>query len=100
MLISGNGLGSCLLYRKSFNSTCRLSRQHGSPAIARTFVNISSHGLTFGLGYPYRYLAHSATLILLAAALELVQTWIPGRHARLNDLAAGVLGLCIGTGLA
>ena len=57
-------------------------------------------GLTFGLGYPYRYLAHSAALILLAAALELVQTWIPGRHARLSDLAAGVLGLCIGTGLA
>lgn len=57
-------------------------------------------GLAFGLGYPYRYLAQSIALILFAAAVELVQVWIPGRHARLSDLAAGVLGLCVGTSIA
>ena len=55
-------------------------------------------GLAFGLGYPDRYPLQ--TIAFFAASLELVQVWVPGRHARLSDFAAGVVGLSLGTGLA
>ena len=57
-------------------------------------------GVAFGLGYPERYPLQSIALVLFAAAVELVQVWVPGRHARLSDFAAGVVGLGLGTGLA
>jgi len=57
-------------------------------------------GLLFGLGYPYRYLVQRVGLILFAATVELVQVWVPGRHARFSDLVASVLGLLVGLGLA
>src|SRR6478752_4727738 len=53
-------------------------------------------GLAFGVGYPYRYPVQSVALVLFAAAVELLQVWIPGRHARLSDFVAGVLGLGVG----
>jgi VanZ family protein len=57
-------------------------------------------GLAFGLGYPDRYPLQSIALVLFAAAVELMQVWAPGRHARASDFAAAVLGLGLGTGLA
>ena len=42
----------------------------------------------------------SIALVLFAAAVELMQVWVPGRHPRLSDFAAGVLGLGLGIGLA
>ena len=57
-------------------------------------------GVAFGLGYPERYPLQSIALVLFAAAVELVQVWVPGRHPRLSDFAAGVVGLGLGTGLA
>jgi VanZ family protein len=57
-------------------------------------------GVVFGLGYPFRYAAHSAALIVFAAAIELAQLWSPGRHARVSDFVVNALGLCVGMGLA
>ena len=57
-------------------------------------------GLAFGVGYPDRYPMQSIALVLFAAAVELMQVWVPGRHPRLSDFAAGVLGLGLGIGLA
>ena len=57
-------------------------------------------GFAFGLGYPDRYSMQSIALVLFAAAVELVQVWVPGRHPRLSDFAAAVLGLGLGIGLA
>jgi VanZ family protein len=53
-------------------------------------------GLAFAHGYPYRYSVQSVALLVFAGAVELVQKWIPGRHARLSDFIAGVLGLGLG----
>jgi VanZ family protein len=56
-------------------------------------------GMAFGLGYPHRSRALAFALPLFCFAIEVVQLWIPGRHARLTDLlinaAAAVLGLWI-----
>ena len=57
-------------------------------------------GVAFGFGYPDRYPMQSIALVLFAADVELMQVWVPGRHARLSDFAAAVLGLGLGTGLA
>jgi VanZ family protein len=57
-------------------------------------------GLAFCLGYPYRYMAQGVVLVLFAAAVELAQVWIPGRHARLRDFLAALLGIGVGVGLA
>ena len=57
-------------------------------------------GLAFGVGYPDRYPMQSIALVLFAAAVELMQVWAPGRHPRLSDFAAAVLGLGLGIGLA
>ena len=54
----------------------------------------------FGVGYPDRYPMQSIALVLFAAAVEVMQVWAPGRHPRLSDFAAAVLGLGLGTGLA
>ena len=57
-------------------------------------------GVAFGVGYPDHYPMQSIALVLFAAAVELMQVWVPGRHPRLSDFAAAVLGLGLGTGLA
>jgi VanZ family protein len=57
-------------------------------------------GASFGLGYPDRYPMQSIALVLFAAAVELMQVWAPGRHPRLSDFAAAILGLGLGIGLA
>ena len=71
--------------------------------LARPLEHLSIFLLTavaFGLGYPEPYPLQSIALVLFAAAVELVQVWVPGRHARLSDFAAGIVGLGLGTGLA
>jgi VanZ family protein len=57
-------------------------------------------GLAFGLGYP-RY---RAVLALLAVAgiglMEVLQQWVPARHANVRDFAVNGLGACAGIAVA
>jgi VanZ family protein len=53
-------------------------------------------GLAFVFGYPGHYLFQCVTLSLFAAAIELLQMWVPGRHARLSDFIAGFAGVILG----
>ena len=74
-----------------------------STNLPRPFEHLSIFlltGLAFGLGYPDRYPMQSIALVLFAAAVELMQVWVPGRHPRLSDFAAGVLGVGLGIGFA
>jgi VanZ family protein len=64
--------------------------QDGEHAFA--FVLI---GLAFGLAYPRQRLLASAIAMAAIGAIEILQLWTPGRHARLEDFlvdaaAAGV----------
>jgi VanZ family protein len=56
-------------------------------------------GLAFGLAYPGRHPGPIVPLLLFTAAVELLQLWIPGRHARLSDFVVNLLGLGAGFGL-
>ena len=57
-------------------------------------------GLALGLGYPGRTARHMAMLAIFAAAIELAQFFVPGRHPRLIDFVLDALGACAGVALA
>ncbi len=57
-------------------------------------------GLAFGFGYQRRHLIQAVLLVLFAAAVEVVQLAIPGRHSRLSDFVVDALSVSIGVGVA
>ncbi|RTE93594.1 VanZ family protein [Bradyrhizobium sp. LVM 105] len=69
--------------------------QDGEHALAFMLV-----GLAFGFAYPRRRLLIAAAAVVLIGALELMQFWAPGRHARLEDFLVDALTACIGFALA
>jgi VanZ family protein len=65
--------------------------QDGEHALA--FVLI---GLAFGLAYPRNRLFTVAVSVVLTGVLELLQLWMPGRHARLEDFVVDAVAACAG----
>ena len=65
--------------------------QDGEHAFA--FVLI---GLAFGLAYPRQRLLASAIAMAAIGALEIMQLWAPGRHARLEDFVVDAAAACAG----
>jgi VanZ family protein len=65
--------------------------QDGEHAFA--FVLI---GLAFGLAYPRQRLLAAVIAIAATAALEVLQLWAPGRHARLEDFLVDAAATCAG----
>lgn len=53
-------------------------------------------GFAFALAYPHRNVLLPTLLVSFAAAVELAQLFVPGRHARLSDFVVDALGVCIG----
>jgi len=65
------------------------------------------HGLAFalvGLAFGLAYARHRIALALLAVAaigaMEVLQQWVPGRHASLRDFTVNALGACAGIAAA
>jgi VanZ family protein len=69
--------------------------QDGEHALAFVLV-----GLAFGLAYPRQRLLTTGVSILMIGVLELLQLWVPGRHARLEDFAVDALAACVGFAIA
>ncbi|WP_177243135.1 VanZ family protein [Bradyrhizobium sp. Gha] len=65
--------------------------QHGDHALAFVLV-----GISFGLAYPQRRWSVSALAVLLIGLLEIMQLWVPGRHARFADFVVDALAACVG----
>src|SRR3954453_18617805 len=57
-------------------------------------------GLAFGLAYPRRRLFTAGVAVVLIGVLELLQLWMPGRHARLEDFIVDALAACAGIAIA
>jgi hypothetical protein len=62
-------------------------------------VAFSISGLLFAIGYRSRPLLVPLAGVGLVAALEVLQIWVAGRHARWIDFAMDALGFCIGAGV-
>jgi VanZ family protein len=65
--------------------------QDGEHALA--FVLI---GLAFGLAYKRHRLLTSVIAVVMIGVLELLQFWVPGRHARFEDFVVDALAACAG----
>jgi VanZ family protein len=57
-------------------------------------------GLSFGLAYPRRRLLTAGIAVVLIGLLELLQLWMPGRHARWEDFVVDALAACAGIAAA
>jgi VanZ family protein len=53
-------------------------------------------GLSFGMAYLVRQWLLSIGAIVFCAAVELVQLYIPGRHARLSDFIVDTIAALVG----
>jgi VanZ family protein len=69
--------------------------QDGEHALAFVLV-----GLAFGLAYPRRRLLTAGIAVVLIGVLELLQLWMPGRHARWEDFIVDALAACAGIAVA
>jgi hypothetical protein len=69
--------------------------QDGEHALAFVLV-----GLAFGLAYPGRRLLTAGLAVALIGVLELLQLWMPGRHARWEDFVVDALAACAGIAAA
>jgi len=69
--------------------------QDGEHALA--FVLL---GLAFGLAYTGNRWLTAALAVALTGVLELLQLWMPGRHARLEDFIVDALAACVGLAVA
>ena len=57
-------------------------------------------GMAFGLGYPRRVWLLTIALPTFAAAIEVAQNWVPGRHARMSDFLVDAAASCLGVGFS
>ena len=56
-------------------------------------------GLAFGMSGPTRFLFWLVALNLYVLAVELLQLWVPGRHARVSDFIVDAVALNLGLGI-
>jgi VanZ family protein len=69
--------------------------QNGEHALAFILV-----GLAFGLAYPRHRLLNAAIAVVMIGTLEILQLWMPGRHARLLDFVVDAAAACAGLAIA
>jgi VanZ family protein len=69
--------------------------QDGEHALAFVLV-----GLAFGFAYTRYRLLTAGIAVVLIGVLELLQLWMPGRHARFEDFIVDALAACAGIAMA
>src|ERR1700692_3855448 len=69
--------------------------QDGEHALA--FILI---GVAFGLAYTEHRLRVALIAVVMIGAIEILQFWAPGRHARLEDFVVDALTACAGLAFA
>ena len=69
--------------------------QDGEHALAFVLV-----GLAFAVAYPRHRLRTAVVAVILIGVLEMLQLWMPGRHARLQDFVVDALAACAGIAVA
>jgi hypothetical protein len=71
-------------------------RPHVGPKLLEHFGAYLGTGLLLALAYPQLCAIIAPGLAVYSAALEIAQTWIPGRTASIADFAVSSLGACVG----
>jgi VanZ family protein len=53
-------------------------------------------GIAFGLAYAQRRTFVATVSVVMIGVLEVLQIWVPGRHARVVDFVVDALAACFG----
>jgi VanZ family protein len=69
--------------------------QNGEHALAFMLV-----GFAFGVAYRHNRRVTALLTVVMAGAIEILQFWAPGRHARLSDFVVDALAACAGLAMA
>jgi VanZ family protein len=69
--------------------------QNGEHALAFILV-----GLAFGIAYPRQRWLTAAIAVVMIGTLEILQLWMPGRHARWEDFVVDAAAACAGLAIA
>src|ERR1700704_4059490 len=69
--------------------------QDGEHAFAFILV-----GLAFGVAYTRNRLFTAPIAVVMIGLIEILQLWMPGRHARFEDFAVDALAACAGLAVA
>ena len=64
------------------------------------FLIFLAAGGSFGMGYPAKFWTLISSLAIFTAAVEVVQLWVPGRHARVSDFVVDAAAACIGVAVS
>jgi hypothetical protein len=76
-----------------------LRPQTGAPHALEYLAIFSATGLAASLGYQRKHISLAILLVIFAAFVEIIQLFVPGRHARFSDFAvdafAAIFGLMI-----
>ena len=73
-----------------------LRPETAAPHVLEHFLIYLVVGFAFGLGYDRRRSLLAILLVVFAGSVEILQLFVPGRHARLSDFIVDALALCIG----
>lgn len=69
--------------------------QSGEHALAFILV-----GFAFGFAYRRHRLITALFVVAMTGAIEIMQLWVPGRHARMSDFIVDALAACAGLAVA
>jgi VanZ family protein len=61
------------------------------------FIIFFVTGVAFGMGYNPKRGLLAALLFAFAGCVELIQLFVPGRHARITDFIVDALAICFGS---
>jgi VanZ family protein len=57
-------------------------------------------GVAFGFAYAHRRTFVATVSVVMIALLEVLQLWVPGRHARVEDFVVDAMAACLGLTIA
>lgn len=92
-------IGAWLLAAATTFATLGPPRYRPVTALAHDFEHALAFvliGAAFSLAYPRHRWQTMAVAVVLVGIVELLQLWMPGRHARLEDFIVNILTLWIG----
>ena len=68
----------------------------GAPNFLEHSAIYAISGGAFGLGFGRRPFSLAIWLVIFAGCVEIVQLFVPGRHARLSDFLVDAFAACVG----
>jgi VanZ family protein len=73
-----------------------LRPETGAPNKLEHFLIYFAAGFAFGLGYRFARALLAILSVMFCGCIEVLQLFVPGRHARLSDFIVDALAMCVG----